>query len=269
MIGRLVLILLLLCRVLPAGAAEPVLTLSVGDSEQRFSVAGLLARPDAADLAVPRDASYGRAMSYRAVPLRALLAMLPQGAIDTLEARATDGFVSQLPFAIVAGGAAIPWIAVEDPAHPWPNLPGKAVSAGPFYLVWEHPERAGISAEQWPYALSGLAGVAPPAQRWPALAVAAALPPDAPARRGQAVFAVQCLPCHRLHGAGAGEMGPDLGSPMPAVRYMTIPGLRALIRDPKSVRAWPQQQMPAFDAAALPDADLDALIAYLQHLAAR
>jgi mono/diheme cytochrome c family protein len=81
------------------------------------------------------------------------------------------------------------------------------------------------------------------------------------------VFATNCLPCHRLNGGGAGEMGPDLGWPMNATEYLTDQGLRALVRDPKSVRAWPLQQMPGFGADTLPEADLDALIAYLRHMA--
>ena len=41
---------------------------------------------------------------------------------------------------------------------------------------------------------------------------------------------------------------------------MTERGLRALVRDPKSVRIWPQKQMPAFRLTILPDADLEACI---------
>ncbi len=72
-----------------------------------------------------------------------------------------------------------------------------------------------------------------------------------------------------MKGAGAADMGPDLGRPMSPTQYMTPEGLRALIRNPKAVRTWPQQQMPGFDATKLPDADLDALIAYLAYMAPR
>jgi mono/diheme cytochrome c family protein len=99
------------------------------------------------------------------------------------------------------------------------------------------------------------------------MAVDASLPEDAPARRGQAVFFTQCLSCHRMKGGGASDIGPDLGQPMSPTQYMTAGGLRALIRDPKAVRTWPGQQMPGFDVAALPDEDLEALIAYLAHMA--
>jgi mono/diheme cytochrome c family protein len=232
--------------------------------------AELLARPDVATVQTPHDESYGRGMTYRAVPLLALLPPDALNGIETVEARATDGFVAQIPAGLVANGAAggaVPWIAVEDPEHKWPDLPGKQNSAGPFYLVWEHPERSGVTSEQWPYALAELRGVEPPARRWPQMAVDASLPADAPARRGQAVFITHCMPCHRMNGAGAGEIGPDLNRPMNPTRYMTPIGLRALIRNPSDVRTWPTRQMAGFDKTMLPDADLDALIAYLAYIA--
>ena len=159
-------------------------------------------------------------------------------------------------------GGSVAWIAIEDPAHRWPPLGGKSSSAGPFYLVWEHPERSGISSEQWPYAIASLIGGDDPLQRWPQLLVDANVSPGDPARRGQEVFIVQCLPCHRLRGAGTGDLGPDLGQPMPVTVYFTKEGLKALIRDPAAVRSWPQMQMPGFKAN-MSDLDIDAVIAYL------
>ncbi len=255
---------------IPAYAEAPGLTLSVGRAPRTLTAAELLARPDATTLEVPADVAYGQPMTYRAVPLLALLGEDLDPTIDTLEARATDGFVSQIPLALVQKGAksgSVAWIAVENPAAPWPKLPDKSLSAGPFYLVWEHPERSGIGSEQWPYQLAALTGVESPAHRWPQMAVAADLPEDAPARRGQAVFTTQCLPCHRMKGGGAAEVGPDLGAPMSPTQYLTPRGLRALIRNPKAVRMWSQQQMPGFDVATLSDADLEALIAYLAYMA--
>jgi mono/diheme cytochrome c family protein len=252
----------------PSVAAPPVLVVTAGGATRQFSGDELLARHDAATLEVLHDPAYGRAMSYRAVPLSALLSALPPDSADTIQARAIDGFVAELPRTLI-GGVAVPWLAVEEPAHPWPHLPGKTVSAGPFYLIWQDPEHAGISTEQWPYALAALALVPSPIQRWPAIAVDASVPEDAPARRGQAVFIANCLPCHRLGGSGEGTVGPDLLWPMPAIAYFTEAGLHALIRNPAAVRSWPAQQMPAFDAATIGDSDIDALIVYLQYVAAR
>lgn len=250
-----------------AHAKDRVLTIAMGSEARRFTAAQLLGRPDAVELAIPADVSYGRAMKYRAVPLLALLSPAPS--LDTLEARADDGFVSQIPLALVqkgTTGGARAWVAIEDSAAPWPMLPDKTASAGPFYLVWENPERSAIGSEQWPYQLASLTAVESPAHRWPQIVVDAGLPKDAPARRGQEVFTTQCMVCHPMKGGGAADVGPDLGQPMNPTQYFTPKGLRSLIRDPKSVRTWPQQLMPAFDETMLGEADLDALIAYLAHM---
>jgi mono/diheme cytochrome c family protein len=249
-----------------ARADAPTLAVSLGDKTQVYTAIELLARADAATIAIPADVAYGRPMTFRAVPLLALVPAASDPVLDTIEARASDGFVSQLPRALIdkgASGGSVAWVAVEDPAAPWPNLPDKQASAGPFYLVWEHPERSGIGSEQWPYQTFALAGVESPAHRWPQMAVDVSLPADAPARRGQEVFTVRCLPCHRMKGAGEGELGPDLGQPMSPTQYFTPEALRKLIRNPKSVRTWPQQIMPGFDQSKISDADLDAVIAYL------
>ena len=262
-----VVIALLACGVARAGA--DTLAMSFGDKQRTYTAAELLAHPQAATLTIPEDVSYKRPMTYRAVPLLALLGGTPDPSLDTLEAHAADGFVSQIPMSLVekgAHGGSVGWVAVEDAAQPWPPLPGKDVSAGPFYIVWEHPERSKVGTELWPYQTAAVAGVESPAHRWPQMAVDAALPAGDPARLGQRVFTTQCMPCHRMKGAGAADLGPDLGQPMNPTQYLTSAGLRALIRNPKSVRTWPQQQMPAFDVKALSDADLDAVIAYLAHM---
>jgi mono/diheme cytochrome c family protein len=251
-----------------AMSAPPALIVSAGGVTQQYTSEELLARHDSQTLTVSNDPAYGGASSYRAVPLRALLAALPPDIGDTIQARATDGFVAEIPRMLIDGMAA-PWIAVEDPAHPWPHLQGKTVSAGPFYLVWQDSERARISPEQWAYALAALTVVPSPAQRWPAIAVDASVPDGAPARRGQKAFIANCLPCHRLAGRGEGIVGPDLLHPMPATEYFTETGLRALIRNPAAVRSWPGQQMPGFGAVTLGDDEVDAIIAYLHFLAER
>ena len=85
---------------------------------------------------------------------------------------------------------------------------------------------------------------------------------------GRSLFVEKCGTCHAFTQAGTtADVGPDLGQPMNPTQYLTKEGLRALIRNPKAVRTWPQQQMPAFDAKALSDADLDAVIAYLGQMA--
>ena len=54
---------------------------------------------------------------------------------------------------------------------------------------------------------------------------------------------------------------------MNAVQYLSQTCLRSLIRYPAAVRKWPRQNMPGFDETMIREADLDALIAYLAHMA--
>ncbi len=263
--------LLLILLAFPA-AAEPALTVSAGGVERVFTPGALLGRPDAVTVAVPNDASYGRAMTYRAVPLASLVALdaLPRDSV--LEAVATDGFVAHLPVGLLAQTGereAVAYLAVEPSDAPWPPLPGKTVSAGPFYVVWVRPEASGVRSEQWPYQVARLLGAESPLARWPVLAVAESLPAEDPARAGQALFVTQCLPCHTLNRGGNANVGPDLNLPMNPTEYLLPDALKRLIRNPAAVRTWPEQRMPAFDEAALSDGDIDRIAAYLRHMAGR
>jgi mono/diheme cytochrome c family protein len=249
--------------------AEPVLVITDGTHEQRFTADQLSSRPDVTTVKTSGDV-YHAAVTYRAIPLLALLGSGADPKFDTIETAARDGFASQIPLGLIKRGAsdgAIGYLAIEDRAHPWPKLPGKTETAGPFYLIWDHPERSAVTREQWPYQVIRLAYVESPVHRWPQIAAPATLPADAPARHGQEVFVTQCLPCHRINGGGASDTGPDFGHPMYPTQFLTDAGLRALVRDPKSVRTWPEQRMIGFSRALISDADLDALMAYLHAMA--
>lgn len=273
MSGRLFSIMLAMICVIAstkvALAKEPVLSLSFDGQTRTFTTSQLLARPDIAELVIPTDVAYGTRMIFKAVPLMALLGRHAHMKFDTLQASTTDGFISQLPMELIkrgASGGAVAWLAIEPPTRRWPKLPKKQINAGPFYLVWQHPERSNIGPEQWPYALATLSGVHSPMQRWPQMVVATSIGKSAPARRGMRIYIKHCLSCHRISGAGEATVGPDLTRPMSATDYMTVKGLRALLRDPASVRTWPKQEMPGFNKEVLPDHDLDDLIAYLKHM---
>jgi mono/diheme cytochrome c family protein len=255
-----------------SAAADPVLDIVIGGQSRHFGRDELLRRPDVTHVSVANDIAYGKAMTYRAVPVAALLAGLDPPANSVIESVALDGFAAQLPLALLVNtdpAKAIAWLAIE-PADPrWPMLPGKAESAGPFYIVWTGAAVATIRSEQWPYQLKKLASQSSPLERWPALDVDPALPATDPIRAGLALFKTQCLPCHTLNGAGTGTMGPDLNRPMNPTRYLTPDGLHALIRDPRSVRSWPNMQMPGFAKEQMSDREIDQVIAYLAHMATR
>jgi hypothetical protein len=53
------------------------------------------------------------------------------------------------------------------------------------------------------------------------------------------------------------------------VEYLGDDKLSRLIRDPQSVRWWPEARMPAIDTRTLSNAELRDLLAYFHHMAAR
>ncbi|GLQ87574.1 cytochrome c [Dyella flagellata] len=262
---RRCLALLALCGVLPLHAAD--LRIDVGPQAHVWTTQQLLNFPDARSVTIPDDVAFHRTMNYRAVPLRALLPELTRG--DRLKFVANDGFSVDMAADLILNQAgAQAWLAIEDPQQPWPKLPGNKGDAGPYYVVWTNPDAAGISSEQWPYQLARIERVQDVATRFPATAPAASVPAGSPVRRGYAVFQRTCFACHTLNGEGDAQMGPDLNLPHSPTEYLSADMLRAFIRNPQSLRRWPEGRMSGFPTqASLSDADLDAVLAYLKYMA--
>lgn len=248
----------------PTLAAE--LELDPGNGMQHVTTQTLLARPDLRRIDIPADVAYHQPMQYQAIPLQALLPGLSTG--DHLQVVALDGFAAEIPAGkVTEGHGSQAWLAIEDPAAPWPPLgPGKA-GAGPFYIVWTDPGIDRISPEYWPYQIAAIRRSEPISARFPAMLPEASLPEDAPARRGFAVFQSHCMACHTLNGEGDAKLGPDLNIPHSPIEYLGAAFLRRYIRDPQSLRHWPQAKMSGFDEQALPDSELDDLMAYLRERA--
>lgn len=265
-----------LCGVLGAGLAlcaaanEPALTVTAGGRTATYAPAALLALPVATTVNIGNDVAYKRAMTYRAIPVAALLAGVAPN--ETIRFVASDGFVATLPASpLLAGGAgAVAYLAVESTDAPWPPLKaGEPSTAGPFYLVWMNPEQGAITPEQWPYQIARIESVAPLAKRYPMLAPAAGLSARDPVRHGFEVYEKHCSVCHTLNLGGDATIGPDLNVPYNPTEYLRVDALRRLVRDPQSLRRWPAAKMPGFSASALSDRDLTDLLAYLRHMADR
>jgi hypothetical protein len=180
-----------------ARAAGPAIEIEVGAAKRSFTRAELLARPDAATIEVAKEVTSGAPMTYRAVPVAGLLRGLtfPPGSV--IEAVAIDGFAAQIPLDLLLNTDAeksIAWVAIEPADRPWPKIPGKDYTAGPFYIVWTKPEASSIRSEYWAYQLAKLQSQLSPAARWPALAVDEALPADDPARAGQTLYVRNAFP---------------------------------------------------------------------------
>lgn len=251
---------------------KTVLTISAGTATQTLDAAALLANPQTRDITIDDDVSYKKTMHYRAIPLATLLHGMKLPADSVLEAVANDGFVAALPLDLVTHtqkGAAEAFLAIEPPNAPWPALPGKKQSAGPFYVVWLNPSASGIRTEQWPYMTAQLRTADSPAKRWKELAVAENVSLESPLRTGQTLFATQCMSCHKLNGAGSADVGPDLNLPMNPTEYFKADALKKYIRDPSSLRHWQGMQMPGFGKDALSDHEIDLIVSYLEHMAGR
>jgi mono/diheme cytochrome c family protein len=263
---KLILALLALLIAVPATAAS--LSIELDHTRKTWQTADLLKHPDAQTVQIVDDVSYKRNMTYRAVPLAVLLPGLTPEA--HLQAVALDGFAAELAAApLLQTRGARAWLAVEDPAHPWPALADGKPSAGPFYLVWTDPQAGHISPEQWPFQISTIKQLKTVAERFPALLPDPALAANDPVNQGFALFQKNCLACHRLNGAGDAQVGPDLNIPYNPTEYFGADFLKRYIRDPQSLRHWPQAKMPAFAASVLPDSELDLLVGYLKHMAGR
>jgi mono/diheme cytochrome c family protein len=256
---------------LAAFAASPELTIVVGERTVKHTVEALLANPATTTITIPQDVAYKRAMTYRALPLASLLQGV--GREDSIKFVASDGFaatIAAVPLLATADDGARAYLALEPPAAHWPPLKaGSPATAGPFYLVWLRPEKARIAPEQWPYQIATIQDVAPITVRFPTLVPASNVQPTDPIRRGLTVFTTNCIVCHTLNLAGDAKVGPDLNVPYSPTDYMREEFLRRQIRDPRSLRVWPDGKMPGFDTNAISDRDLDDLVAYLYYMAKR
>lgn len=249
----------------PVAAADDLLTIEVGDTTRSFAAAELLARRDAVEIHIVRDASYGGPMTFTGVPLAPLLEGLEFPADSVLEAVASDGFAAQLPPHLVFNtdpARAMPYVAIERPEKPWPPLPGQDKGPGPLYLVWAGNDLSAVRSEHWAWHLAKLAARDAPAKRWPQIAVDPALPPTDPLRAGQGLFVIQCMSCHRFNGAGSAEVAPELK--LPSVPMETS-ALGALLRATSDGGQFGH----GLGSDKLSDGEIGLITDYLRHMAGR
>ena len=238
---------ILACASLQARASDTVLEIVSGQQHLSLSQSQLLARSDARTVSVP-DSDYKLHYThFKAIPVASLFkdVAIPESAV--VQFRSIDGFSAVLEKSRLFNPdpkASKAFLAIEDPKRPWPELPGKAASAGPFYLVWTNPQASSIGSEEWPYQIASFTILTDARDVFPKIYPA----DDAPAaiQNGFKSFQRNCFPCHKMNGNGAGSIGPDLNLPMNPTEYLQSSALKALIRDPASLRSWPQRAMSGF-----------------------
>ncbi|WXL24046.1 c-type cytochrome [Ectopseudomonas mendocina] len=256
--------LLCLLTVSPLIAAE--LTIELDQRRTQLGTEELLKHPNLQTIEIVDDVSYKRTMHYRAIPVADLLDGLAPG--DHLQVRATDGFAAELPAApLLSKTGSKAWLAIEDPANPWPRISQRTPSAGPFYLVWENPAASQIGPEQWPFQVASIKQLAAVSERFPNLLPDQAA--DSSVSAGFEQFQKNCLACHKLNGEGDAQFGPDLNLPYNPTEYFSGDFLRQYIRNPQSLRQWSQGKMPGFAENVLSEQALSDLISYLKHMAGR
>ena len=180
-----------------------------------------------------------------------------------------DGYQPSVPVARVVAHRA--WLAFARESAPFSiekRESGRVseISLAPYYLIWENLADPQVRAEGdygWPYQLVGVELIRT-RDRFPQLAPPADASPAA--QRGFREFRIHCSRCHPLNGEG-GAIGPELNAA----------GNPAGRRDPAWLRRWidapsriaPTARMEPLNPD-LPDRDavLDAIVAYLQVMAA-
>ena len=248
----------------PLSSAAATLELQLRGRTHTLSDAQLRAMPGWQTIVIEADPAYHGRHSYQALPLKTLLPVLP--AQGNLLFTANDGFVATIPNASFLGKAQA-WLALENPAAPWPALAAGKPSAGPLYLIWTDTAGAHISSEQWPYQIAKIAETQALEQRYPQLQVQVDAAEPESAVRGLQVFIKNCATCHSLNGGGDAHIGPDLNLPYSPTEYFEAGMLRRLIRQPAAVRSWAQSSMPGFSVEIVSEPELNDLLIYLRQMA--
>lgn len=258
----------------PAAASEPSLQIQVREATRTYTREELLRSPHRRAITIAKDVAYKGPRTFEVVPLWTLFEKEKLQDDDTLLFRSLDGFSAPLDTKRVLNRdpkLAIAYLAIETAKAPWPPLRGgKSASAGPFYLVWENAAASKIGPEEWPFQLTTFSVEDSVAKKFPEtvpVKISAKVQVSAKVQAGYALFLQNCFACHTLNGAGTSQLGPDLNRPLSPTEYLKTGMLARLIRDPQSLRKWPESKMPAFDRTKISDDELGSLIAYLEHMA--
>jgi mono/diheme cytochrome c family protein len=255
---------------LSAQAAEATLAIVADKQRLVFSQSQLLSRRDIQTISVADSVYQQRFTRFKAIPVANLFTGLTIPDLAVVQCNGEDGFSVTLEKTRLFStdpGASKAYLAIEDPKSPWPDLLGKTTSAGPFYLVWTNPRASAIGREEWPFKIASFAILSNPRSVFPRIYPAEDAAQNV--QNGLKSFLKNCFACHKMNGEGGGSIGPDLNLPMNPTQYFEAKALASYIRDPASVRTWPGMGMRGFSEAAIPDAELADLIAYLAYMSKR
>lgn len=220
------------------------------------------------EVIIKNDRAYpNKTMHHQAIPLCQLLAPYKISKTDIIELIAHDQFHVYVPAHKIMNcyqNSSIAMLAIE-PFSKWPiinNHTGK--TAGPYEIIWLHPERAYISNEYWAWSVIAI-------KITHHLDYKHVLPPpditNASIRNGYQLYISHCEGCHAINHVGKSDIGPDLNCPKnPLEYYPDIRRLKKFIRNPQSVRYLSQGRMSGSDVESLTESDLNDLITFFGHM---
>lgn len=213
-------------------------------------------------------------MRYQAVKLCDILQPFHVLPTDTIELIGSDDFSTLVLAKLIMNCAnhnSIGYVAIEPENAPWPDLKynnpddnhPKDGSAGPFAVVWTHPERSYISNEYWAWKLVTI-------KVHHTLNTAQYLQaPNSNNKKiinGHNAYVSRCAGCHTINHIGQGKIGPDLNSPNPTRYFESDKKLKKFIRNPQSVRRKANDRMSGTNEQFLSNKDLEDLISYLRYM---
>jgi len=251
-----------------ASASSDSLQIVAHDQSRTLSKSELLSRPDLEQVSINNDRAYpNKIMHHQAIPLCKLLAPFHVKKQDWIELISKDDFHVYVPAIKImdcSKNASTAMLAIE-PKTKWPAIANHhGETAGPYEVIWLHPERSNVPNEYWAWSLVAIKvtgklddkDVLPlPKTTNPALI------------NGYTTYISQCEACHRMNRIGKSSIGPDLNCPKnPLEYYPDIAVLKKFIRDPQSVLALPKRRMAGVDSKSLSDEDLNNLIQFFAYM---
>ncbi len=251
-----------------AWADNDSLQIIAHDKTSIFSKSDLLSHPDLEQISIDNDRAYpNKIMHHQAIPLCKLLAPFHVEKQNWVELISNDNFHVYVPASKIidcSKTASIAMLAIE-PTSKWPDLenhPGK--TAGPYELVWLHPERSSIPNEYWAWSLVTIKI----SQKLDDKNVLPAPKTTNPALiNGYNTYISQCETCHRMNHIGKSNMGADLNCPKnPLDYYPNTALLKKFIRDPQSVNPLAKRRMASVGVKSLSEEDLDDLIQFFAYM---
>jgi mono/diheme cytochrome c family protein len=252
------------CSRAPAGDPSATLTFVRDGAKVKTMSLGELTTAVSPESFTTYDPYYEKRKSYRALPVRALLAagFGPDAAFASHEyvLRAKDGYTVPLSGdRLWEEGAYLAFADADVPG--WEPIGPQKANPGPFYLVWKGDKQQSLDSHPRPWQLATIE-IARFETVFP-LTVPEGHPEGSPARKGFAIFRGECIRCHAMNRQG-GRVGPELNVPRSIVEYRPTAQIRDYVRNPAAFR---YGNMPAHPQ--LSDGDLDSLIAYFEAMKSR